>query len=279
MTDVLITVDELQAALEGPEPPVVLDARYPGPAAAGNGLSAFREGHIPGSAWVDVDTDLADPAHGAGGRHPLPSPERFSEAMRRVGVRADRVVVVLDADNSLAAGRLWWMLRDAGHPRVRVLNGGFAAWRRAGGAVATGAGAPVAPGDFVVRPGQLPTVGAAEVQSLIGDGRTTLWDVRAPERFRGDNEPIDPVAGHIPGARNLPATAHHAPDGSFRPAAELREILADVAPGDVVYCGSGITAAQALVAMSLAGVADGVRLYPGSWSDWISDPDRPVERG
>ncbi|MDO5498710.1 MAG: sulfurtransferase [Propionibacteriaceae bacterium] len=282
----LITADELRHALAGDEPPVILDARYPGPAATGNGLPAFREGHIPGSAWIDVDTELAGPAVGPGGRHPLPEPSVFEAALRRAGVGCDGLVVVLDADNSLAAGRLWWLLRDAGHDRVRVLDGGFAAWQRAGGATETGDPAPRPEGDFTARPGQLPVADAEHLTALL-DARSAgsalerpaLWDVRAPERFRGETEPIDPVAGHIPGARNLPAAALQHPDGTFLPADELRGLLEGVRPGDVVYCGSGITAAQALVAMAHAGTDAGVRLYPGSWSDWISTGDRPIERG
>ncbi|WP_432557474.1 sulfurtransferase [Granulicoccus sp. GXG6511] len=277
---VLISVHELRAALAGSRPPVVLDVRWPGPAGKGTGLSAYRTAHVPHSIWIDLDAELAAPASGPGGRHPLPEPEVFEAAMRRAGVSADRAVVVLDGGNSLAAGRLWWLLRDAGHDRVRVLDGGFSAWERAGAEVATGDPDPVAFGDFVARPGQLPTVDAHEILAgLNKPGSGTLWDVRAAERYRGDTEPIDPIAGHIPGARNLPtANLQHA-DGSFLEMGALRESLADVHAGDVVYCGSGITAAQALLALAAAGRADGVRLYPGSWSDWISSGDRPVEVG
>lgn len=274
---VLITAAELAAALAGPTPPVVLDARYPGPAAAGNGLPAFEAAHIPGSVWVDVDTELAGPHLGTGGRHPLPDPEHFTAAMRRAGVRSDRAVVVLDGANSLAAARLWWLLRDAGHSDVRVLDGGFAVWERSGGAVATGAAETVAMGDFEGRPGRLAIVGATEIQALIEAGvDPRLWDVRTPERYRGESEPIDPVAGHIPGARNLPATTLFESDGTFLSVDRLRTALADVRASDTLYCGSGLTAAQVLLAMTVAGVADGVRLYPGSWSDWISSSDRPV---
>lgn len=275
---VLIGVEELQAALAESNPPVVLDARYPGPAASGNGLSAFLEGHIPGSQWIDVDTDLAESPTGPGGRHPLPSAARFEASMRRAGVSAERAVVVIDADNSLAAGRLWWLLRHFGHESVRVLDGGFAAWARAGGAVESGNPTEVAAGDFRAGRGVLPVVDADQVAELAHDPAVTVWDVRTPERYRGEVEPIDPVPGHVPGARNLPAAAHHHPDGRFRSVAELQELFAEVRPGDVVYCGSGITAAQALLAMAAAGV-EGVQLYPGSWSDWISTGERPIATG
>jgi thiosulfate/3-mercaptopyruvate sulfurtransferase len=276
---VLIDVSELQTALGGPTPPTVLDARYPGPAAPGNGLAAFLAGHVPGSQWVDLDAELANPARGQGGRHPLPDTARLEAAMRRVGVDQDRPVVVLDADNSLAAGRLWWLLRHAGHEDVRVLDGGFAAWQRAGGQVQTGHPVAVRPGDFAARTGVLPTADAQTVAELLDDPDITIWDVRAAERYRGEVEPIDPVPGHIPGARNLPAADNHLIDGRFRPAGELRQLFTEVRQGDVVYCGSGITAAQALVAMEVAGVGAGVRLYPGSWSDWISTGRRPIARG
>lgn len=276
---VLIDVSALRAALAGPTAPVVLDARYLGPAATGTGLATFLAGHVPGSQWVDLDAELANPAIGPGGRHPLPDIARFEAAMRRVGVNQGSPVVVLDADNSLAAGRLWWLLRHAGHQDVRVLDGGFAAWQRAGGEVDTGHPVAVPPGDFTARAGVLPTVDADTVADLLDGPEVTVWDVRAAERYRGEVEPIDPVSGHIPGARNLPASDNHLIDGRFRQASELRRLFADVRPGDVVYCGSGITAAQALVAMEVAGVGAGVRLYPGSWSDWISTGTRPVARG
>lgn len=276
---VLITAEELRAALDGPRPPVVLDVRWPGPGRPGSGWTAYVEGHVPDSHWIDLANELAGPANGAGGRHPLPDPRVFETALRRVGVRTDSTIVILDGGNSLAAGRLWWLLRDAGHDRVRVLNGGFAAWVASGGEIARGTPTPPEPGNVTVRPGQLPKVDAAEILAgLRAEAGPTLWDVRAVERYRGDDEPIDPVAGHIPGARNLPTTTLQNPDGSFRAPEILRSRLARIQPGDIVYCGSGITAAQALLALAEVGKADGVRLYPGSWSDWISQ-DRPIEQG
>lgn len=274
--NVLIQPDELATLLATEQPPVVLDARYPGPAATGNGLPAFREGHIPGSQWIDVNTELSGPTRpdGAGGRHPLPDPAALQQTLRRLGVRQDSRVVVLDGGNAMAAGRLWWLLTDAGVSGVRVLDGGFAAWQGNGGAVATGDPDPVREGDVELRPGQLPVVDADQVAAATGQ----VWDVRAAERYRGESEPIDPVAGHIPGAGNLPSTEAQQPDGRFRDPAELAEVYAEVRPGDIVYCGSGITAAQTLLALTAAGRADGVALYPGSWSDWIAG-DREVATG
>lgn len=278
MTTVLISVRDLQAALATERPPVVLDVRWPGPGVPGTGLAAYRTGHVPTSTWLDLDTELAGPVVGPGGRHPLPEPQAFERAMRRAGVYADSDVVVLDGGNSLAAGRLWWLLRDAGHASVRVLDGGFAAWERIGGEIASGDPQPRPEGDFVARPGHLPVVDADDVLAGLGRG-LRLWDVRASERYRGENEPIDPVAGHIPCARNLPMTGLQRRDGSFLDPTSLRAVLKDVQEGDVLYCGSGITAAQALLALAAAGLDRGVRIYPGSWSDWISAGDRPVEVG
>lgn len=238
------------------------------------GAEEFADGHIPGAAYVDLDADLADPP-GPGGRHPLPDPERFAAAMRRAGVSMGRPVVAYDDWSAHAAARAWWLLRHHGHSDVTVLDGGWPAWRAAGGLVETG-NSPVAPGDFTAGPGSMPVVdavGAAAVGVLI--------DARAPERFRGDIEPVDPVAGHIPGAVNMPTAVNLDPAGLFRTPAELAAAYAAVGavPGaDVAaYCGSGVTAAHDVLAMELAGIS--AALYPGSWSGWITDPSRPVATG
>lgn len=270
----LIEPTELADWLEH-ERAILLDVRYLGPAATETGEAEFGAGHLPGARWVDLDAELT--AHHdtpAGGRHPLAASADFAAAMRAHGVRNDSTVVVYDGANCLAAARLWWMLADAGLTGVRVLNGGFAAWQQAGLPIETGAAAEVEPGDFEAEPGHLPQVDADELAAQAG----TIWDVRTPERFRGESEPIDPVAGHIPGAKNLPAGDNHEADGRYRPASELGERFAEVKPGDVVYCGSGITAAQTLLALDAADI-HGVKLYAGSWSDWISDPSRPVAIG
>ncbi len=269
----LIGVDELAALLRGPEPVVLADVRWTlgGPP----GRPEYEAGHLPGAHWVDLEQELSGHRSGARGRHPIPDAEVLTATFRRLGVRSGRPVVVYDAASSLAAARLWWLLLDAGHPDVRVLDGGFAAWQRAGQPVESGPDRGAAPGDFVPRPGQLPSVDAAGVAALAGSGAPVV-DVRAAERFTGALEPVDPVAGHIPGALNRPSAQNQGPDGRFHPPAVIAERFAGLVD-PVLYCGSGITAAQTLLALRSAGL-DG-RIYPGSWSDWVSDPTRPVATG
>ena len=266
-TSPLVDATELRDLLDTV---TVLDVRYQlgGP----GGPDEYARGHVPGAAYVDLDTDLAAPvrADRVGGRHPLPAPEVFEAAMRRAGVRNGRPVVVYDDWAARAAGRAWWLLRDAGHPDVRVLDGGFAAWLAAGYAIETGV-VSADPGDFTVNPGALPRADAGGLLSFDG----ALVDARAPERYRGEVEPVDPVAGHVPGAVNVPTGANLNPDGTFRTPAELASLYPS---GEVVaYCGSGVTANHALLALAVQG-REGV-LYPGSWSDWVSDPSRPVATG
>lgn len=276
MRDPLISVAELARLL----PDVtVLDVRYRmgGP----GGPEEYAAGHVPGAAYVDLDTALADPP-GPRGRHPLPDVAVFEAAMRRAGVRGDRAVVVYDAWEGRAAARCWWLLRFHGHRDVRVLDGGWAAWTRADGAVETGPveTGPVGTtaGSFTADPGHLPVVDVDGVLALAATG--TLVDARNPERYRGDVEPVDPVAGRIPGAVNVATGLNVGPDGRFRSADELRELYGGVIRdgGPVAaYCGSGVTAAHDIVAMAVAGID--AALYPGSWSEWVADPSRPVERG
>ncbi len=264
----LITADEL-ASLDGC---TVLDVRYRmgGPP----GAAEFARGHIPGAAYVDLDSALAA-APGPAGRHPLPDPWVFEEAMRAAGVRDDRPVVTYDDWAGRAAARCWWLLRWAGHQDVRVLDGGWRAWVQAGREQSTVQASPER-GSFVVRPGQLAVVGADDVLDVAERG--VLVDARDPERYRGEVEPVDPVAGHIPGAVNVPTGANLTEDGRFRPPDELRRVYA-VAEGREVaaYCGSGVTAAHDLLAMAVAGID--ATLYPGSWSEWVRDPTRPVATG
>ncbi|MBV9831162.1 MAG: sulfurtransferase [Marmoricola sp.] len=265
----LVGADELSGVLGEV---TVLDVRYRlgGPP----GRPEHDAGHVPGAAYVDLDTALAAPP-GPRGRHPLPDVDVFERAMRAAGVRGDRPVVVYDDWQGRAAARSWWLLRWAGHPDVRVLDGGWSAWVAAGLPVSTEPAAPE-PGDFSARPGRLPTIGPDEVPAFAERG--TLVDAREPARFRGEVEPVDPVAGHIPGAVNVPTSANLRPDGTFRSAAELRGLYAAVGNREVAaYCGSGVTAAHDLLAMAVAGI-DGT-LYPGSWSEWVADPERPVATG
>ncbi|HSU36256.1 MAG TPA: sulfurtransferase [Propionibacteriaceae bacterium] len=274
---VLIQPEQLATELDSEDPPMLADVRWNlgGPP----GRPEYEAGHLPGAQWVDLDAELSAPP-GAGGRHPLPAPATFELAMRRIGLNRDAPIVVYDGANSLAAARLWWLLTDAGHTRVRVLDGGFAAWRAAGLPVESGPGVAVAPGDFLAHPGQRAQLtGPGIAARLAGDASIRLVDVRAPERYSGETEPIDPVAGHIPGAVNLPSPGNHATDGRFLPGALIADRYrgAGAESGAVLYCGSGITAAQSLLALESAGLT--AAIYPGSWSDWITDPDRPIATG
>ncbi|WP_084963831.1 sulfurtransferase [Thermoactinospora rubra] len=271
MSPALITPEELDALGEA----TVLDVRWRlgGPP----GAEAYREGHLPGAVFCDLDADLAAPP-GPAGRHPLPEAGAFQEAMRRLGVRGSRTVVVYDDADSTAAARAWWTLRYFGHPDVRVLDGGLRAWVAAGLPL-TKETPPVAPGDFVARPGGMPVLDADGAAALARDG--VLLDARAAERYRGEVEPIDPVAGHIPGAVSAPTTGNVDAEGRFLPPARLRSRFASLGVGEGVragaYCGSGVTAAHEVLALHLAGVP--AALYVGSWSNWVADPARPVERG
>lgn len=272
--NVLIEVEEL-AALLWSAPATLLDVRWR--LAGPPGIDDYLAGHLPGAVYCDLDRDLADPP-GDGGRHPLPDPQRFEQAMRRLGVTADRDVVVYDDGDAVPAARAWWCLRYFGHPRTRVLDGGYTAWVEAGQPISTG---PVdaSPGDLVARPGGMPVLDADDAAALAHAG--VLLDVRTGERYRAEAEPIDPVAGHIPGALSAPAAGNLTAAGRFRPAAELQARYAElgVGPGTAVgaYCGSGVTAAQTVLALSIAGRP--ASLYPGSWSNWITDPGRPVATG
>lgn len=271
----LVGPEQLRAEL-GRDDLLLLDVRW---TLAGSDRAGYLAGHLPGAVFCDLDADLAAPP-GAGGRHPLPSPERLAATLGRLGVAEGTAVVVYDGGVAAAAARAWWCLRWLGHEDVRVLDGGLPAWVGAGGELETGEVAPTpAPSSssVPVRPG-LPTVDADQVAAgTVG----VLLDARAPERFRGESEPVDPVAGHIPGARSLPTARLTDDAGRYLPAPALRELLASVGAdgGEPVaaYCGSGVTAAQLVLAAHEAGVA--AALYPGSWSHWITDPSRPVARG
>ena len=274
MSSPLIDAAELSRLLATDAPPAVLDARWS--LGAGPGRPDYEAGHLPAARFVDMDVDLADPP-GAGGRHPLPDPDRFAAAMRAAGVSNGRTVVVYDADNSTAAARAWWLLRRFGHRDVRVLDGGLAAWLRAGLPLETAAPGP-ADGDFTLG---APTIGALEVDDVLAFTATgLLLDARDRERYLGLVEPVDPVAGHIPGAASAPTRENVRADGTFVDAAGLRDRFAGLGVAEgrpvAVYCGSGVTAAHEVLALEIAGFR--AALYPGSWSHWITDESRPVSR-
>jgi len=274
--DFLVGVESLAADLASEPRPVVLDVRWylGGPP----GLDSYRRGHVPTAVFTDLDRVLAGPP-GPGGRHPLPEPAAFQAAMRAAGVRRGRAVVVYDDGDSTIAARGWWTLRYYGHENVRVLDGGYRAWVSAGLEVSQAEPGP-APGDFTARPGHMPALDAAGAQAAAQAGR--LLDARSAERYRGETEPVDPVAGHIPGAVSAPTAGNVNADGTFAGAAELAARFAALGvtgDGTAVgaYCGSGVTAAHEILALALAGVP--AALYVGSWSNWVADPSRPVATG
>ena len=273
----LVSTGELAAELARDRPPVLLDVRWR--LAGPPGIDSYRQGHLPGAVFADLDRDLAAPP-GPEGRHPLPGPAAFQAAMRAAGVSWDRPVVVYDDGDAMSAARGWWTLRYFGHPDVRVLDGGFRAWTGAGLAVTAHVPAP-APGDFTAEPGQMPVLDAAGAQATARTG--LLLDARAGERYRGETEPVDPVAGHIPGAVSAPTADNVNPDGTFKDPAGLAARFAalGVIPGAGepvgAYCGSGVTAAHEVFALALAGIP--AALYVGSWSNWVADPARPVATG
>lgn len=308
----LIDVPALAGRLAGPDGPVLLDVRWQlgGPP----GIDSYRAGHLPGAAFLDLDSDLADPP-GAGGRHPLPSAARFQAAMRRAGVRAGVPVVAYDDAAGTVAARAWWLLRYFGHQQVAVLDGGFPGWAAAGQPVATGESPAVPPGNFTAAAGGMPVLDAAGAAIVARSG--ILLDARAADRYRGDVEPVDRAAGHIPGAVSAPTAQNVAADGRLRTPGQLRARFAALgvpvgaggafgakgafgikgaegireakeargaqARGDGqeplvgAYCGSGVTAAHEVLALELAGIP--AALYVGSWSGWVADPGRPVATG
>ena len=299
----LIDVARLTQLLEGrpqeqsgrrsrraPKPVTLLDVRWSliGPP----GRELYKTGHIPGARFVDLDHQLAAP-HGPGtGRHPMPAAEDFQAAMRGLGVSDDRTVVLYDAADSTSAARAWWLLRYFSHHDVYVLDGGYAAWIAAALPIATGdepwsggealySGTADGPGDFIAVPGAMPLLDADNAAKTATDG--VLLDARAAARYRGEVEPIDPVAGHIPGAVSAPTGDNVGPDDRFLAPEILRTRFAALGVSGSngrqvgVYCGSGVTAAHEVLALELAGVEAG--LYAGSWSEWITDPARPVATG
>ena len=275
-SEVLIDAVALSELLGQPDPPAVLDVRW----ALGDtrGREHYRAGHIPTAVYVDLDTQLAAPAHPAGGRHPLPDLPSLQEAARQWGLRAGQPVVVYDNSGGLAAARAWWLLRWAGLDRVRILDGALNAWTQAGFELESG-GHEAARGDVILDAGHLPVLTADDAAALARDG--VLLDARAGERYRGEVEPVDAKAGHIPGAVSAPTAENLTEDGTFAATETLRARFAGLGavPGGTVgvYCGSGVTAAHAAAALRIAGID--AALYAGSWSAWSADPQRPVATG
>lgn len=269
----LITATDLQGEL-GRDRLVVLDVQF---TLTGEGPDLYAEGHLPGAPFVDVDTVLAGPA-GDGGRHPLPDPAVLQAGLREAGVDDDSTVVVYDQATSLSAARAWWVLRWAGLEDVRVLDGGLAAWRAAGGEVTTDVITPE-PGAVRVDPDHEVVLDAEDAAAVARLG--VLIDARTPERFRGDEEPIDPVAGHVPGAVNVPMGDLVDGEGRLRPTAELRSRFEEAGVDELsvvgTYCGSGITAAHTALALHEIGID--AEVYAGSWSEWITDTSRPIATG
>jgi thiosulfate/3-mercaptopyruvate sulfurtransferase len=245
------------------------------------GERAYRSAHLPGAVFLHLDRDLSGVKTGRNGRHPLPEIDALAARFGRAGIDATRQVVAYDQNSGMAASRLWWLLRWLGHDAVAVLDGGLDQWRAEGRSL-TDALPAMRATTFVPKPAA-PTASADEIMRHLGDAALLVLDARAPERYRGEVEPIDPVAGHIPGARNRPYTDNLTPEGTFKPAATLRSeyaaLLGSRSPAAVVHqCGSGVSACHNALAMSIAGLP-GSRLYPGSWSEWIADPARPIARG
>jgi thiosulfate/3-mercaptopyruvate sulfurtransferase len=280
MTDPLLDPAELNALLEAGRA-VVVDCRFDF-SDPEKGRNDWLAAHVPGAFYADLDRDLAAPVTPASGRHPLPENREFARFLSAIGWTPEKVLVAYDAGNSMLAARLWWQMRYLGFD-ARVLDGGLAAWK--------GAGLPMESGQPVTQPSTVPMlkghramrVSTDQVEASLEDGDLLLLDARAADRFRGENETLDPVAGHIPGAVSYPFAHNLELDGRFKPAAELRRqfesVLAGAESSSVVHtCGSGVSACHNLLAMEAAGLG-GSRLYVGSWSQWIRDPNRAVETG
>jgi thiosulfate/3-mercaptopyruvate sulfurtransferase len=275
----IISTDALAAHLADPNM-VVIDCRH-NLADVGAGERAYRAAHLPGAYFLHLDRDLSGVKTGKNGRHPLPEIGVLAATLGRIGIDASKQVVAYDQNHGMWASRLWWLLHWLGHDRAAVLDGGIDKWLAEQRPLT--AELPVArAATFVPRPPR-PTASADEILCHLADGTLTVLDARAPERYHGDMEPIDPVAGHIPGAINRPSMVNLTPQGTFKSAQALRHEfeaqLGGRTPGSVVHhCGSGVTACHNLLAMAIAGLP-GSRLYPGSWSEWVADPSRPVARG
>lgn len=283
----LIDVAQLQALIASGQPLMVFDCSFDltSPAA---GEQQFEQAHIPGAVYAHLDRDLSDKTGAAdaasGGRHPLPSRETFAAWLRSVGLSADMQVVVVDRQGANYCGRLWWMLKWCGHEAVAVLDGGLQAWQAAGGSVASGPDKTSRPtGDFTLSPARARLVSAQQLFEQLGHPDQVVLDARATPRFRGEVEPLDPVAGHIPGALNRPFGLNLTQDGHFKSAAQLRQefdtLLAGRDPASVVHhCGSGVSAIPNVLGMEIAGLGRAA-LFAGSWSEWCNTPGLPMAQG
>lgn len=272
----LITATELRQMLEANSKPVVLDCSFDlaDPAA---GERSYREGHLPQALYVSLDRDLSGPKTGSNGRHPLRERADYAQWMGRIGIAPGTPVVAYDRQGGMYAARAWWVLRWMGHADAALLDGGLAAWQQAGGALTQDVPTPTPVAPYPSQAPALPTLDAQQLQARLNEVR--VIDARAPERYRGDVEPLDAVAGHIPGALNRFFKDNLLPDGRFKPAEQLRAEFSPLLDGRPVVqqCGSGVTACHNLLAMEVAGLGT-TALYPGSWSEWSSDPSRPMAR-
>lgn len=283
MPSPLITATELNALRNQGKQVIVIDCSFDltNPAA---GREMYQQGHIPGASYLHLDNELSGPKTGVNGRHPLPDPDRFVARLRALGTNDDAFVVAYDAQGSMYAARLWWLMRWVGHGAVAVLDGGKAAWVAAGLQLEPGTTPdPEAGGNLTRRASLVRTVDAAALVDNLDQRSLLVVDARAADRFRGENETLDPVGGHIPGAANRFFKDNLTADGRFKPADQLRAEFAQVfngkAPAEtVMQCGSGVTACHNLLALEVAGLSDAA-LYPGSWSEWCADPKRPVATG
>lgn len=283
MTAPLISCDELRSLLRsGAQHVLPCDCSFD-LADSGAGRRAFEAAHLPGAAYFDLDLDLAAPRTGRNGRHALPDRAEFAARVAAAGADDRTLLVAYDASLGIYAARLWWMAQWAGHAAVCVLDGGIDAWCASGGATESGPARQRLPGTFTLRPPRMAKIDYEELREGLGRGRRLIVDARAADRFRGENETLDPVAGHIPGAVNRWYRANAGDDGRFKPAAQLRtewlDLLGGRVPAELVHqCGSGVTACHNLVAMAAAGLPGAV-LYAGSWSEWCAQPDAPLALG
>ncbi|MGS5086591.1 sulfurtransferase [Hydrogenophaga sp. A37] len=284
MYSTLISATALQQLMTSGQPLLVLDCSFD-LTNPGAGRQQFEAQHIPGAVYVHLDEHLSDKTgadRASGGRHPLPSRETFAARLQALGLSNGQQAVVMERQGANHCGRLWWMLKWCGHEAVAVLDGGLAAWQAAGGTLASGPSSAVASSSFELKPSLVTMFGAKDIVRRLGHPDLTVIDARAAARFRGEVEPLDPVAGHIPGALNRPFADNMAPDGRFKPAAELRadfeRVLAGRDPATVVHqCGSGVSAIPNLLAMEIAGLGR-TALFPGSWSEWCNTPGLPCAK-